>query len=122
MPQENILRDGQIAGEVKFLVNGRDTQGLRVLRAADLNRLALKEDLAFVFGIRARENLDQGGFTGSIFAQQGVYLPFPHGQIDALQRLHAGERLADTLHFEQHFAWSRTHGVLLYGYLPRWVR
>ena len=120
--QEDVLRNGQVFGQVELLVDRRDAQGLGILGPPDVHRLPFEEDLAFILGVRAGQDLDQGRLAGPVLAQQGMDLAFPDGEADAFQRLDAGEGFADALHFQQDFTWGWTHGGLLYGYLPRWER
>ena len=101
MAQEDILRDAQVGGQVEFLIDRRDAQGLGILGAPDFNRLPIEEDLALVLGIGAGQDLDQGRLAGPVLAQQGMHLTFPDGEIHPFQRLDTGEGFANALHFQQ---------------------
>ena len=99
--EEDVLGDGEVAGEVELLVDGRDAQRLGVVRAADLDGLSLEQDLPLVLAVRTREDLDQGRLAGAILAEEGVDLALLDRQLDAFERPDAGERLPDALHLQQ---------------------
>jgi len=55
VPEEDVLGDGQLLGEVELLVDGGDAERLGVLGAADGDGPALEEDLTLVPRVGARE-------------------------------------------------------------------
>src|SRR5690606_10787320 len=68
--------------------------------AAEGAALPVEVDLALVRAVRvdAGEHLHQRRLAGAVLAADGVDLTAPHGQVDVLQRLDAGERLGDPGH------------------------
>ena len=70
------------AKEVTIRVNGLDTEW----HAADI--AAADADRSAVWLIGAADNLDQRGFSGSVFPDQGVNLTRSHLEIDARQGTH----------------------------------
>src|SRR6185503_10064213 len=51
-----------------------------------------------VLAERAGEDLHQRGLAGAVLAEQDVHLALLHFEVDAVQRHHAGELLADAGH------------------------
>jgi len=79
-------------------VNHADAQALGVVRRVNGHVLALPENLAGVCPVNPVEHLHQRAFASAILAHQRQNLAGMHGQIHALKRLNAGERLADAPH------------------------
>src|SRR5262249_57962393 len=59
------------------------------------------QNLAGVFPVRAAEDLHQRRFARAVLAEQHVDVAGLERQIDAVERDHAGKRLADTAHLER---------------------
>ena len=108
---KNILRDGQMAHHVQLLVNNDDPGLLRFPGVVEFHLLSLEGDGSGVLCINAGEHLHQGGFSGAIFAHQGMDFPGANLEIDINQRVNAGKALVDPFHGQDHF----THeAILLY--------
>lgn len=84
-------------------MNDDDAERLGIIDVAELPLLAVIDDAAVVVavGIDAAQHFHQGRLAGAVLADQGMDLALPDGEIDAVQRLHAGEGFADTAHLEQ---------------------
>ena len=54
-----------------------------------------QQDLAVIGGVRARDDLAQGGLARPVLADEGVNRTSPDGQADALQGARAAEGLGD---------------------------
>ena len=63
--------------------------------------LALELELAGVGRKGAGDDVDQGGFAGAVLAEQNMNLTMAKIEIDAVERHHAGETLADAFQFEK---------------------
>ncbi len=50
-----------------------------------------------------RQDLDQGGLPGSVFADEGVDLTGRDLEIDIVERVHAGKPHSDSRHAQQRF-------------------
>ena len=71
------------------------------LGEAKLGGLAVDEDLARVRPDDAREDLDQGGFAGAVFAEEGMDAAAVAGELHALEGTHAAIVLGDVLHAQK---------------------
>ena len=73
---------------------------LRRRRRVEGDLLPVQNDVAGIFGIGARQDLDEGRLAGAIVADHRVHLTASDVAIDACERLHAGETLGDAPHLE----------------------
>ena len=69
-------------------------------RGSNDDGLAVEFDGALVNTIDARQNLDQGRLPGPVLTNEGVDLPLQQGEVDVLERMHAGEGLVYALHYD----------------------
>src|SRR6266542_442846 len=81
--------------EIKFLVDGADAQGLRVLWISDLDVLTVKNDLARTLLIGPAENFHERGFARAVLAEKDMNLAPSQIEINVVQRHDAGERFPD---------------------------
>ena len=100
---EDVLRNGQVVHHVQLLVNDDDARLLGLLRAVELNFLALVGDGAGILGVDAREHLHQRGLAGAVLAHQRVYFAPANLQIDVIQRVHAREGFVNSFHRQNDF-------------------
>ncbi len=98
--QEDILTDGTGGNGLQLLVHHGDTHFQRFQRVLDIDLLALVNNFAFVHLIDAEHTLHERGFTGAVLAHQRVDLAWTQLKLCVVQSLHAGERFADTAHFQ----------------------
>ena len=78
--QPHVLRHAQGIKQTEMLEHHANAQSPGLLRIADVNRLAVKADIALVRLHRAVNDFHQGGFTGAVFAEDGVNLTRHHLQ------------------------------------------
>ncbi len=83
-----------------MLEHHRDAQLARFLRVADLDFLAVPDDVAFIGPHRAVDHLHQRGLAGAVLAEHGVDLAGLDPQADLVVRLDGGVLLADVDEFE----------------------
>ena len=96
-----VFRHGEVRAKVDLLEHRGDAQLNRGLRRSGANGLAFEQNFARVHAVDAGQALDQRGFAGAVFAQQGVYLAGAQREIHAIQRLDAGELNLNSPHFQQ---------------------
>jgi hypothetical protein len=99
--EADVLGDAAQRHQVDLLVDGTDAARLRALRRAHFEWPALEQDFAGVAAVVAGQDLDQGGFTGAILADQGMDFAGLHLERGLDQRRNAGEALVDAPHREQ---------------------
>ena len=100
-PQKDVFGGGQVGDQVDLLVDGGDTGGLGLGGRMERDVLAPHEDTAIVLRIGAGQDLDEGGLAGAVMPYQRVDLAMPDVEVNAGQRLHAGEALGDAAHLKQ---------------------
>src|SRR3990170_8620403 len=71
------------------------------MRAVDMHRLAVDLDRALVRPVDPGDDLDERGLARPVLAHERVDLAGPDREMDVLERLDAGELLADALELEQ---------------------
>lgn len=71
--------------EAQLLLNDSNTGRARSCRAEAFDRLAVDEDGTAVRLESTGQEVDQRGFAGAVFAEQGVNPARQKGDIDALQ-------------------------------------
>jgi hypothetical protein len=98
--EDDVVRDGQLRHEVQLLVDHGDAVPRGVLRGVDRHLLTGHLDDALVVAVHAGEDVHQRGLARAVLTEQRGHLPGVHGQVDAGQRAHAGEALADAPHAE----------------------
>src|SRR4051794_17852880 len=72
--EEDVVRDAQSGDQVELLVDGRDPQRHRGLRAGEGRFPPAPGDGAGVGLVRSGEHLDEGGLAGAVLAEQAVHL------------------------------------------------
>ena len=82
-----------------MLVNHTNSLGNRIGGAGDCGFFLSDKNLAFGGLVKAIQNIHQGGFSGSVFAKQGVDFTFFEGQIDIVVGEYAGELFGDPFEF-----------------------
>ena len=92
---KDVLGDGQLRVEQQFLVDGGDAVALGIIGVAETHGFPVDDDLTGIGLINARRDLDQGGFTRAIFAQQGVDFSRADVELNVIQGLNPRKRLGD---------------------------
>jgi hypothetical protein len=72
---EDVLRDGQVGEQGRFLVDDRDPGVLGGRRAVQGDRRAVDEHLALVRLVHPGQHLHHRGFARAVLAEQRVRLP-----------------------------------------------
>jgi hypothetical protein len=87
----------EVPHQVQLLVDDADGQRLCVRRAFDLHRLAVQQHLAAVLAVDTGQDLHQRGLARAVLAHQGMDLAGAQVELHPVQRLDAGEGLAEVL-------------------------
>ena len=83
-----------------MLKHHADTQGSSLSRAVDLDRATLPENLACTGLGCAVDNLHQGGFAGTVFADYGMNLSGCDAQIHVIVGDHTWIDFTDAVQFQ----------------------
>ena len=97
----DVVGDREARDEVQLLVDRRDAELQRRLRAGEVHLLALPAHGALVGPVRPGQDLDEGGLAGAVLAQEAVHLAGADVEVDAVQRAYTGELLDDAAHLQQ---------------------
>ena len=99
--EQDVLRHRQDRDEHEVLVDHADAAPDGVIRAVDLDGLAVEQDLALVRHGQAVEDVHERRLAGAVLAEQRVDLAGPHVERDAVVGDDAGIALRDPAHLEQ---------------------
>ena len=116
--QADVLGDGHPVDQAEVLMDEGDRQPPQRLGHVP----AAIADGAFVQRIDAREDLDQGGLSGAVLAEERDDLAGADVHADVVERLRAAEELGDVPHLEQRIAGhlrGRATGPARLNGLPR---
>ena len=91
--EEDVVDGAHVGNQREFLKNNADAGLDRLAIVVKAALLAVDKNIALVRLINAAHDFHQRRFAGAVFAQQGVHFAALNGQIDAVQRLHAGKAL-----------------------------
>ena len=72
--QNDVIKYREALHQLKVLVHHADTQCVGIVGVIDLNNLTVLLDHTLFRLIQAEQDTHQGGFTGTVFAQQGMDL------------------------------------------------
>ena len=97
--EDDVLEYGKALNELEVLVYHSDAQVIGIVRVVDLYLLAVLFDHAFFSLVQAEQDGHEGGFTGTVFAKQGVYLALSQLQSDVVICYDAGKSFGDVHHF-----------------------
>ena len=95
--EEDVGGDAELGDEVELLVDDGDAGPLGVADAGEADGRAVDQDLAGVGGLDAGEDLHQRRLAGAVLAHERVNLAGAEVEVDAVERGHAGEALADAV-------------------------
>ena len=99
--EEHVLDDVEVVAQREVLVNGLDPEPRRVARAADVDRLAVPEELAVVRRVGPRDDLRQHRLAGAVVTAEGRDLAGGNVQVDAVEGLHGSEVFVNAANLEQ---------------------
>ncbi len=98
--EEQVPGHVEVVGEREVLVDGRDPEVRRVLRALDVRGLAEEPELARVGQVHARDGLDERRLAGAVVADQGDHLAGVDVEVHVGERLHGAEALVHAVEVE----------------------
>ena len=106
--QEDVLGRAELRHQVELLVDDADAERLRV-RAGPRSRRARPSSAISPASLpmRPAEDLHQRGLARAVLAEQDVDLARRDLEVDAVERHHAGEGLADPAHAQRRPGGSR---------------
>jgi len=97
---KDIFGHVQIGENHRFLVDGGDAVHLGLGGVVHLDGAAIQQHLAAVRLVNAGHDLDEGGFSGPVFAEQRVHLAGIEREGDIIQRLGRVEPLGKPANLE----------------------
>src|SRR5712692_2063416 len=96
--QEHVLDDVEVVAQGEVLVDGLDSEPACIACAADVDRLALPEDLTVVGRVHTGDALGENRFAGSVVSAKGGHLSGRQVEVDCIERLHGTEVLLEASH------------------------
>src|SRR5699024_3564437 len=99
--QEDVLGHGAFREQVELLEDRRHPRALRLEWVLEGDMRSLQLHGAGRSLVHRRQDHHQGGFPGSVLADQCVHLTGVHLQVDSVQHVDAEERLPDAAYAEQ---------------------
>ena len=97
---KDVFRHAALGDGLQLLVHHGDAQVKRHQRILDLNLLPLVKDFALVHPVDAEQTFHQRRLSCAVLPHQGVHGARTELKIHVIQRLDAGERFHDALHFQ----------------------
>ena len=98
--EHDVLGDGHHRDQHEVLVHHPDPCVDRVVRRAELDRLAVEQDLALVGPVEPVEDVHQRRLAGAVLAEEGVHLAAAQVEVDVVVREDAREALRDAAQLE----------------------
>jgi hypothetical protein len=96
--------------EGRLLVNDADAEGAGEVGGVVGDVVAVDAEGSAVWGQGAGDDLDECGFAGSVFADDGVDFAGAEVEVGVFQGLDAGERFGDGSRFDERARFWRGHG------------
>ncbi|MNF73398.1 hypothetical protein D3C84_553970 [compost metagenome] len=100
MAEEQVLGQGEVLGQVEFLVDQHYARLLRLAGGVPATLLAIDADQPGADGLVTGEDLHQGGLAGAILPQQAVDPPRRQAEVDPVQHPDGPKVLADAAKFD----------------------
>jgi hypothetical protein len=85
----------------EMLMDHADAHGQGIPRAVEVNRCAVKQDLAPFRAVKPCQDIHQGTFACAVLAKQGVDFTWSNGQRDIFQGDDARKSFADILDLQK---------------------
>ncbi len=104
LTEKDVLSYGQILGKLKLLIDHRDTAVEGISRFFEDFDCAINFYGTGVGEIDSGEYFHQCGFSGAVFAAEGVYGSLSDRERDIGKRMDRAEALRDAVHFQCIFA------------------
>ncbi len=105
--EEHVLGHAQRRDDRQLLVDHADAGGQRVAGGAEMHRPPVDAHLAVIAGMDAGDDLHQRRLAGAVLADEAMHLAGQQREVDARQRGHAAERLADPGQLQDRLASAR---------------
>ena len=105
--EEEILNDVQVRNLVEGLVDDRNSQFLCVAGILDVNLFPFDQNCALVLAIGSAQDLHEGRFSGSVFAEEHMDLTPSNIEAHIIQGNNTRETFASVLHFQDNIATFR---------------
>ena len=99
--EHDVLGDGERLDQPEVLVHHPDARVERVSRPAELDRVAVKSDLALIGPVEPGEDVRERALAGAVLPQQRVHLTRRGLEVDVVVREHSGEPLDDPAHLDR---------------------
>ena len=93
--ETEVLRDGEVRAEGKFLMHHRDAELPRAERVGGVDGIAFEAKFAAVRVVNTGEDLSERALSGTVFTHESVALAALDREAHVVQRQHAGEALRD---------------------------
>ena len=107
--QHDVVEHREALDQFEMLVHHADAQGVGVVGVFDADLLAVLFDRAVFRLVQTEQNAHQRGFTGAVFAQQGVHFAAAQLEGDIVVGLDAGEFLGDVQHLDHEILCQSAH-------------
>ena len=91
LADEDVFRDRQLRKQGELLVDDLNAVLLGLARRRPAHRRAVEDHLALIRRVGARDDLDQGGLAGAVFADQPVNLARPDLRLTPLNACTPGK-------------------------------
>ena len=101
LPRKMFSATDEVRNEAELLIDRADAELARPLRIAELDRLAVEQDLAGVASHRAAEDLHQRRLAAPFSPSSDVHLAGAHVEVGVVQRAERRDTLADAAHLQQ---------------------
>ena len=107
---KDVLCHRHVGGQRELLVDRHDAAVLGILGTGKGDIGAVETDRSTVWRHRPGKDLQQSGFAGPVFADEGVNLGLSNLEVNRVERTHAGVGLRDPRHAKQQRAGRDVHG------------
>ena len=98
--EDDVIEHREALDQFEVLMHHAYAQCVGVVRVVDLDLLPVFLDNTLFRLVQAEQHTHQGGFTGAVFAQQGMDLALAQLQGDIVVGFDTGEFLGDVQHFD----------------------
>ena len=98
--EEDILGDRQVRRDAQLLMHHADAGRQRVAGGAEATGAPSQAHDPAIVGVHAGDDLHQRALAGAVLADETMDLAGGQREVDAVQRQHAAEGLADALELE----------------------
>ena len=97
----HVFERRHIAEQANVLKSARDASRCNFVGGVDVQRRAIKQELAAVGAVKTGEHVEKSGFSGAVGSDQAVDFAVRDGEGDVRQRFESAEALADVFCLKQ---------------------